>query len=389
MKITWITRSFLDYRIPVYKELNDLTGGNLTLIYYSDVVPTRVRDKTTEVLGENSIGLSGELRLSGPKSLGGRMANTTLRVPFQPGLINIIRASKPDIMVTDGFFQWTYGALFLRATRRIPHIMCYERTAHTERNAQWYRIAYRKIVKRWINAVCCNGKLCGEYTKSLGFHEEQITYGHMAADVVGLKHAISQVSPDEISKLKQKLVLNGLVYLYVGRLIPRKGIDKLLNAWKIFSDESKINEMTLLLVGNGPQRKQLEAYCTTHSLHNVCFTGDVNYDSIAPYYKVADLFVIPTLEDNWSLVVPEAMSCGLPVLCSIYNGCWPELVTKENGWVFDPLDSEDTSACLEKCLAARDRLPQMGQKSLDIVSHHTPEHAAKAILDACRIALDK
>jgi hypothetical protein len=57
--------------------------------------------------------------------------------------------------------------------------------------------------------------------------------------------------------------------------------------------------------------------------------------------------------------------------------------------VFDPLDSEDTVACLGKCLAARYRLPLMGQKSQEIVSRHTPVHAAKAIMDACRIAVEK
>ena len=119
------------------------------------------------------------------------------------------------------------------------------------------------------------------------------------------------------------------------------------------------------------------------------FIGGIDYDDIHKYYAMADVFMISTLEDNWSLVVPEAMACGLPVMCSQYNGCWPELVTKQNGWVFDPLDPAGTSACLNTCLAARQQWPDMGWKSWEIVSRHTPEHAARAILEACRIALKR
>ena len=35
------------------------------------------------------------------------------------------------------------------------------------------------------------------------------------------------------------------------------------------------------------------------------------------------------------------MTCDLPIITSKYNGCWPELITDKNGWVFDPLDEED------------------------------------------------
>ena len=98
---------------------------------------------------------------------------------------------------------------------------------------------------------------------------------------------------------------------------------------------------------------------------------------------------MPTLEDNWSLVVSEAMACGLPILCSCYNGCYPELIEPGgNGWIFDPLDETDTYSALHRCVVNRSRLPQMGVRSQEIVAKYTPENAAKAILEACRIALE-
>ncbi len=389
MKVTWITRSFLDYRVPVLRELSSLAGGGLTVLYYGEVVPDRVASKVRSVLGDHAIPLSGEWRPIGKKAMGEGFANSGLRVPIQPGLVRETLQSTPDVIISDGFFQWTYATLWLRATRGIPHVMCYERTAHTERNSQWYRTAYRKLVMRWIDAMCCNGRLCGEYTQSLGFPADRITYGHMVADVEGTRQAASCVSEAQLAKLVARLDLKGLVFLYVGRLIPLKGIDKLLEAWKVFSSGMEPGGVTLLLVGDGPQRGELEQYCANYGLHSVRFAGAVDYDALAPFYKAADVFVIPTLEDNWSLVVPEAMACGLPILCSKYNGCWPEYVTPSNGWVFDPLNLQDTVECLQACLTTREKLRQMGKESCRIVSDHTAKQAAEAVLRACGIALDR
>ncbi len=385
MKAVWVTRSFLDYRVPVYRVLCERLGGQFALIYNADYVPARVHQKAQAVLGERAIGLRGELRIGSDRWEG--MANKGMRIPYQRGLIKAILEEKPDVMISDGFFQWTYAALWLRATRRIPHVMCYERTAHTERAAQWYRTAYRKFMLRWIDAMCCNGRLCGEYTQSLGFPPERITYGHMVADVKTLAEKSELITEQQIRQKRSELRLQGIVFLYIGRLIPLKGVLQLLEAWKAFSHETGVGECSLLLVGGGPREAECRAYCEENNLDNVHFVGAIDYDLLATYYRCADVFVIPTLEDNWSLVVPEAMACGLPILCSKYNGCWPELVTPENGWVFDPLDVSDTINVLQLCLAKRDSLQAMGETSKRIVGNHTALQAADAIVEACGVAI--
>ena len=67
MKITWVTRSFLDYRIPVYAAINKLCNNNLSVIYFKDVVPERCQEKMNAILGERAIGLKGEIRIGGKK----------------------------------------------------------------------------------------------------------------------------------------------------------------------------------------------------------------------------------------------------------------------------------------------------------------------------------
>ena len=112
-------------------------------------------------------------------------------------------------------------------------------------------------------------------------------------------------------KLNIPVPKNGLIYIYVGQMIDRKGVDLLISSWKHHHDTYP--DDFLLLVGDGNRMESLKKLGGNDS--NIIFTGAIDYDNIHRYYAIADAFVIPTLEDNWSLVVPEAMACRLPVAC--------------------------------------------------------------------------
>jgi glycosyltransferase involved in cell wall biosynthesis len=173
----------------------------------------------------------------------------------------------------------------------------------------------------------------------------------------------------------------------MGRLMQIKGVAQLFRAWSLF-EHMMPGIATLVLVGAGPEEANLKHLASSLGLKSVFFQGQVEYSDIARYYASADVFIMPTLEDNWSLVVPEAMACGLPVLTSRYNGCWSELIHPDkNGWVFDSYDPHDVLRCLEDCVKRQSDLAHMGQYSKMIVSRHTPNSAAQAILEACDIAL--
>ena len=380
MRITWVTRSFLDYRIPVFAELDRLCGNQLTVIYNKEVESDGLIRKIEAFLGERAIGLIGELRLGGKKVENAQFANSGIRIPFQPGLLKRLRLSSPEVMLSDGFMQWTYAPLLYRMFHRVPHVMCYERTAFTERHCQWYRRAYRKLALHWIDAVCANGVLCGDYLKSLGVPESAVSYGQMAADTEGLARAVAEMDAGQSAELRRRFPAGMTLFLYVGQIIPRKGIRQLLEAWRRFGNA----DAGLLLVGDGAERQELEQWCAGQGLENVFWLGRQPYDGIARFYRIADVFIIPTLEDNWSLVVPEAMACGLPVACSIYNGCHPELVHPENGWTFDPLNAEATAAMLADIVKCKEQLKKMGARSQEIVQDHTPAKAAENIYNTCK-----
>jgi len=201
-----------------------------------------------------------------------------------------------------------------------------------------------------------------------------------------MRNQSNTINKSDITYLKKKLCLSQIVYLYVGIMNERKGVTNLLKAWEDFT--SRLSEKpTLLLVGSGDQDEHINQKIR-HADLTVKFIGRIDYDEIFKYYSAADIFIIPTLEDNWSLVISEAMACGLPVISSIYNGCWPELVQKSNGWLIDPLDHNNFVNVLTKSYENKDDFKKMGIASLEIISNFTPTTAALSIYRSCQMAIE-
>lgn len=377
MKILWVNSSFLDYRIPVYKRLNELSGGNFYIVYSRTMVPERIPQKIEAAIGNHAIAIDDKQLCIGKSDT---LANKNLKIPRPSGLYKVIKEVNPDIIIGEGFFQWTPFALRYSITHCKPLFIGYERTKWTERDCPKWRALYRKVVDKFTRGYLCNGVLTKEYLMDeLKVSEKKITTGTMSADSEGLAKASLSISPEERAAFKHSLGLHeeGITYLYSGYLIPRKGVDYLLQAWMKHIQTYPKDQ--LLLVGGGELQESLsKTYGGEKSIH---FMGTVVYDTIYRYYNVADVFVIPTLEDNWSLVVPEAMACGLPVACSVYNGCYPELVHEgENGALFDPLDVKSTVKALDYFHHVD--LEQQGARSIEIEKQYNTERVAQNIFNA-------
>jgi glycosyltransferase involved in cell wall biosynthesis len=139
-----------------------------------------------------------------------------------------------------------------------------------------------------------------------------------------------------------------------------------------------------LIVGEGPDRARLERHVHETALKNVLFLGHLQRDQLPAIYHAADLFVFPTLEDCWALVVNEAMVAGLPVINSKYAGSTDMIVDGLNGWVVDPLDAADMLRGLRLAWEARHKLASMAPHIRSAVTPMTIPAVAERIRNAVR-----
>lgn len=120
------------------------------------------------------------------------------------------------------------------------------------------------------------------------------------------------------SRNDEKLILT------VCRLEPRKNIFTLISAAKIVCQRN--SQIKFLLVGEGISREKIKEQIKKAKLWNkIILTGQVKDEELVSYYRACDLFVLPTLEEGFGIVLLEAMACGLPVI-STTVGAVPEVV---------------------------------------------------------------
>ncbi|MDP3973586.1 MAG: glycosyltransferase family 4 protein [Candidatus Daviesbacteria bacterium] len=121
---------------------------------------------------------------------------------------------------------------------------------------------------------------------------------------------------------------NKFVVLFVGRLVPEKGILELLQVAKIWN-----NNISLKIIGAGPLEKKIESMGKKNK--NFEYLGKVENDELPIYYSGADVLVIPsTHEEGFGRVILESLSCGTPIIGS-KRGSIPEVIDKSVGVVID------------------------------------------------------
>lgn len=298
------------------------------------------------------------------------------KIPVTRGFIRKIWKLNPDVIITEGFYQWTPLVILYSLLRNKPVYIGYERTCHTERNAGVIKKIHRKITNLFVTGYFVNGQETRKYLLSLGVKKEKIHIGGMNADSKGLVSSIETFPESERNRFRKKYDRGGVIFLFSGQIIIRKGLNYLLSAW--MTHVKMHPHDTLIVIGDGDLREKLENEYKYEE--TVFFDGCINYNDVYKYYSIADVFVLPTIEDNWSLVIPEAMACGLPVATSIYNGCYLELVKKDvNGITFDTF-KEDTIVKALDYFHHKD-LTELGTNSVLLEQPFSTDNCAQRVFD--------
>jgi len=145
-------------------------------------------------------------------------------------------------------------------------------------------------------------------------------------------------------------------FVYYGRLSAEKGIMTLLRAMP------KVAKAKLLIIGEGPQRAELEKFAAEHKLSNVVFAGVKSGTELTQLVSRAKFVVVPSeWYDNSPLVIYESFSMGRPVIATTLGGM-PELVEDGvNGRLFAPKDAEGLSCIINEMFSDEKLLRQMGK----------------------------
>lgn len=153
----------------------------------------------------------------------------------------------------------------------------------------------------------------------------------------------------------------GRTMLYLGRMHPIKGLDRLLEAWARV--ETANPEWRLRLVGpsHGHHRAELEALAASLRLARVKFEDGIYGDGKSAVLRQSDVLVLPSLNENFAMVVAEALAYATPVI-STKGAPWEGLTKNGCGWWIDHGVEPMVAALAEAISMPRARLDAMGEK---------------------------
>lgn len=204
------------------------------------------------------------------------------------------------------------------------------------------------------------GKPQIKYFRELGMAGNSLFPGYDTID--GLSFGEKASDPIFLTQRHFRFKAPTKAILSLGRLIPKKNISVLIDAYNIFRKRVGGGGPALLIVGEGGERSAIKAQAGGLGIDLFEFTGTEDYslkkdciclypfcsNSDAAYFYVhALVFVLASSYEEWGLVVNEALACGTPVLVSDRAGCVEDLVMDGvNGFRFSPHDAEGLSQLL-------------------------------------------
>ena len=297
---------------------------------------------------------------------------------------------QPAVVMVPGWAsQAAWGAMKWCLARSVPMIVMSESTEWDEPRFGWKEGIKKRLVGLF-SAALAGGARHRDYLEKLGMPAGRIHFGYDAIDNHYFRVAVDKVR-SSVEETRRRRPLPEVYFLASARFVEKKNLVRLLEAYALYRKTATPPAWSLVLLGDGALRSQLEARIAELGLRDhVRMPGFVQYGELPNYYALAGAFVHPSTIEPWGLVVNEAMASGLPVLVSERCGCVPELVREgENGFTFDPLSIEEMAEGMRRVAAADFPRADFAGRSSAIVADWGPERFARGVAQAIEAALTK
>lgn len=253
----------------------------------------------------------------------------------------------PDLVVVDEFNSFTLPVLVWARLQGVPVIF------ETEMGAEMPDIAFSRLSK-WKHTLCSKF-VVGQFSHTKAALK---LFSRSIKHVLLTPHAVDSQVYLPIEKVNSVPVI-----LFVGNLIPRKGIDLLLQA-VVAMREMTTSPFKIRLVGGGDIDWAKEMTVSLGLSEVVEFFPFKEGLELVNEYQHADVFVLPSRFDTFGVVTHEAACCGLPLIISRRAGS-SELLVEDgrNGFVVDPEDKAGFAARMVSLVESKELRMAMGGRS--------------------------
>ena len=387
-KLAIINSHPIQYFAPLYQRLSQESDIDLTVYYCSRHGLEEYYDSG---FGGQKIKWDIPL-LEGYHSIFLKNKNRKNNLKGFWSLLNIdilkeIYKKKYDAVWIHGHNYATYLLAFLACKISKTPIFIRGET-HLKLKRPWFKLRLRKYILNLFYSHCdaclSIGSLNTNFYEYHGVPKEKIFLVPYTVDNTKFKKNITQPANLDNIKTKLKIPLDLPVILFASKFIKRKKPIDLLRA-KLELEKDNIKS-ALIFIGSGEEGEELKKFCIDQKLQNVYFIGFRNQSELPSYYSIADIFVLPSFDEPWGLIINEVMCSGVAIVCSDEIGAVPDLVLSgKNGFTYPAGDIELLTKYLKHLIVFPDICEDFGKKSLEIISKWSYEECVVGV----RLALKK
>ena len=300
-------------------------------------------------------------------------------------LLRVLRSFKPNVVLLPGYNDLAYWfvLVYCKLTKR-KVIVVMETNEFDKEKRPLMKEFLKGFFIKTCDAVFACGTASKKYAERLGAKSERIFIVHLTSDTEVMKSSCEHWRTRVVEIKREYRIFKEHNFVYVGRISPEKNLKTLIEAfYELKRSEERSMDWGLVLVGDGPQRKDIEQLVVELGLQkDVVFVGGVPWRDVAKFYAVSDVFVLPSLSEPWGLVVNEAMACGLPVVVSKRAGAYYDLVKDGiNGFGFEPTDKYQLVEIMKKFVIGFVDLDMMKKASEEIIRSYIPQNSAREMME--------
>ena len=373
----------IQYKVPLMRRLAAHPQVDLQVYFYSDTGLVERPDRYHGIAARWDVPLLDGYSYEFLPSLipSQRWVPAAVGPHLNPGIVTRLSKSRFDAVIIHSYLYPTDWLVWLVARlRRIPVLFygdLYPRP--------WKPIA-RRLLRQTLTLVMLRG--CAAYL-AIGSVAKQVytDYSVPAERIFLAPYAVDNdffVSQNSQWKPRQAALKRELgiphevpVVLCVAGMVSKKRQIDLVEAMARLQIPAR-----LVLVGRGPLFEQVRSFCCSR-LPQTILTGFKNQSELPQYYAVADVFALPSLQEEFGLVINEAMCAGLPIIASDTVAAARDLVRGgENGYTFPPGDVDSLARHLELLLSDAEMRQRFGRRSREIISEWSYERTVQGILAA-------
>lgn len=329
MKVTVVTNILTPYRVPLFAQLAQ-----------------QIEDCTVLLMAKQEENRQWEIESVPFKSevLPGwhiRPTGAEVSLHFNYGVMRRLRQINPDLVLSGGFAPAHLAAFLYCKRTRTRYVQWGEFTLRDGAQSSRLRRWLRRTMIGGADACIASSSEARAAFMHYGANEQRILTAPMPIEIERIHEEVVAIKRTAEHHARRRCY-PGPVLLSVGRLLDAKGCRQLFEVYQRVC--AVRSDVSLLLVGDGPDRDVYERLCRERGWQRVQFVGHVERSMLSHYLALGDLFIFATLSDTFGAVLSEAMAAELPVLSSIHAAATKDLVRDGvNGWTLDPLDQASSA----------------------------------------------